>query len=929
MAVAVPDRVFLGWDVPLLEAVTDFLLADPEALPETLVVVPTSNSGRRLRQELSGQGRGVLAPQVAAPRRLFEVNGCASSVQALWAWVRTMQSINVSDFPSLFPNHVDGTLRGFRPALALANKFVRLRDHLADADRGFRDALDMSPEKNRWKDLCVLENWMLDRLKSWRLGDPVTAKRNRANAPELPVGVNRIVVAGVADPSLLALKALGKHLANGVPVTVLVHAPDSESAGFDAWGLPDVEAWNRRTIVFPDWQSRMHLVDDASEAGRKTVELFGSGNISSDGAALGLCDQTLATALEGTMNEAGWRVYDPEGGSAVDSGFGRLLSCCAELLGEPRLFEPLRELVRIPGVEFLLPDDVNRNRAAKLMDALHDEHLPETVGDAIFLADSRAESVMKSVTKALDSLCGDGWVSTLQVWLTGWLGGAGREFAKHAEPTLADVLDAIIHLIERGEKVTPQEAMEMLFAAMKSVRIPDASSNSVLDMQGWLELAYDSAPHLILAGMHEGCVPDGTGEDEFLPDQLKSELGMRDGRGRSARDAFLLTSVVSVREQQDGGRVDILVARFNDMGEARKPSRLLMRCPDQELADVVKKLFEESGASDSHVGPWTRDWTLGFPEKENPYAVTSPKALSPSAIKDYLNCPLRFFLKRVIKMDAFDAGKREMDALDFGNLCHGVLEVFGNDTGIRDAVDADEIEAYLLSTLDAHVEKIYGKNIGLPVIVQTESARERLRAFSKCQAQRRTEGWRIMHSEFQVGGEGVSWSFAGHPVRMMVDRIDMHEESGNWAVWDYKTTGNAKSPEEQHLKSWREAEQKIVLGDLFPRKDNRSKYDRRWADVQLPLYAVFVQNHFSGGVLPEIGYINLPRAVGNVGFSSWKGFDEQILESALEWGKAAVEKIISGEFRHAAEITGMERDWDDFSELAPDGLAAAFGLNQD
>ena len=925
MTEPIPDQVFLGWDKSLLESVKDWLLEDKTRLAETLVVVPTSNSGRRLRLALSAEGGGVVAPHVVMPSRLIEVDGAASRTQQLWAWVRAIQSIDVEGFPHLLPNHSTEALRSFRAAMGLARQMISLRESLADADKGFQEGLECSPEKGRWLELCKLEALMLDVLKGWKLRDPVRARRDRANAPVLPLGVTRIVVAGVPDPSLLALKAMKSHLAKGVRVSVLVHAPAKQADMFDVWGVPSVPAWSEKTISFPDWEQRMHVVDSATEAAKQVVGLFAENETGSDDAALALCDASFGPVLERVLGDAGWPLFDPDGKPVVDSGIVRLLKCCAELFRDVPLFDAARELVRIPGAEVFLPKGFSRKWAARLMDALNHEHLPETLDDARYLARDDEQQVIDSIISTLDAAKSGDVSTAVKSWLSACLRDADKNFARQVEPALAEVMDAVEQVKSSGGSVTAQETIEMLAVSAGGVQISTETGSEVLDMEGWLEISYDPASHLVLAGMHEGCVPDGAVDDVFVPDSLKTDLGMRDATGRCARDAFLLYSALQCREA--GGRVDAVVARFNDAGEAKKPSRLLMRCQTGELPRVVRHLFADSAASESMAGAWTRDWTLTLPEVDNKYQCSPPQSLSPSAIKDYMDCPLRFFLKRVAKMDAFESEKREMDALDFGNLCHHVLDVFGGDSSIRDSVDAKDIGDYLAEALDQRVAELYGKRINLPLVVQVESARERLGAFAIEQAAKRASGWRIMETEFQVGGEnGVPWEFGGHPIRMIVDRIDYNEESQQWSVWDYKTTGKAKTAEQQHLRTWKEIENRPLLGELYPPAP-RGRASRRWADVQLPFYAAFVRDHFQTGELPGVGYVNLPRAVTGVGFSPWGSFDDAMLGSALSWAQGAIQGITTGSYQQATVYPAGERNWDDFAELAPDGLAAAFALD--
>lgn len=917
------DRVFLGWDAPLLESVKHWLLADDrrDVLASTMVVVPTSNSGRRLRLALS-EGGGVISPHVVAPNRLFDVQGVASKQECLWAWVQVIQDVGLSQFPYLFPNHDADAKVGFHEALALAKQFIQLRQELADANASFRDASYHSIEKERWHELDELESMMLKQLGKWKLRDPILAKRDQVLAPDLPPGVERIVVACVPDPTPMAIRALKSLLAQGLPVQILIHAPNHEKDGFDVWGLPSVDYWWKRNIEIPDWQQRLHLVNTANDAAESCVRILSDQDTPAEQAALALCDPSFEPSLEKTFAEHGWNLYHPDGRGLAESGLVGLLRAMRDLAGKDGSFEALRDFVRLPGAELFLPENVSRYRAAELMDKLHIEHLPETVSDARFLAAADQREILQSIASHIDLLNDEPeakkMVALLRRWLAEWLAYCDQKVAKAIEPGLAEAVDALDRLAAHSETIIPNHAFEMLAESVRAARIPSERGDTVLDLQGWLEISYDPAQHLILAGMHEECVPEGTADDAFLPDSLRDQLGLRDMRARFARDAFILQTLLSSRVQ--GGRVDAVVSRFNQSGEARKPSRLLMRQSGQELAALVCHLFNESASPPRKRGAWKRDWQLMVPSLKNRYIGEEAINISPSAIKDYLDCPFRFYLKRIVKMRTYDANKREMDALDFGKLCHHVLDEFGADEVMRDSSNAAELENYFMARLDIAMEQLFGKNLSLPLIVQLESARERLRAFARIQAADRAMGWCIVETEYQIGQHGDDWQIANHPVTMAIDRIDRHEDGNQWRVWDYKTSGKAKHPKKAHLRPWREEQNRPQLGDL----GDPSGKPYGWAEVQLPMYAAFTQQRFGTGELPQVGYINLPRAISDVAFDPWLAFDQADVEHAMSWAEAAVEKIRAGEFTRVAQYPSNLRDWDDFAELAPDGLDHAY-----
>ena len=67
MLAAMMEREFLGWDRPFLTQAVAWLLERRDELPGMLVVVPTAQSGRRLREALAESAGALLAPKVVTP----------------------------------------------------------------------------------------------------------------------------------------------------------------------------------------------------------------------------------------------------------------------------------------------------------------------------------------------------------------------------------------------------------------------------------------------------------------------------------------------------------------------------------------------------------------------------------------------------------------------------------------------------------------------------------------------------------------------------------------------------------------------------------------------------------------------------------------------------------------------------------------------
>jgi hypothetical protein len=313
-----PERVFLGWDQPLLRLLTGWLLARGGDLSRLLVVVPTAQAGRLLRQSLAEAGGALLAPRVVTPEHFFrpgDSSAVASRVEARFAWIDVLRGMPAGSAPALFP--VEPVDRSFAWAAGVAQEIEKVRNVLAEGGKSFVEARAFSPEKDRWGDLIEVERRVLGRFEKWRVVDPLAAKLQAADSFGLPGDCAGVVIAGVPDPVPLALAVWKRLDAAKVPVTVLVHAPEEEVEMFDEWGRPS-EDWGKRPTPVP--RARVHLVSGPPELAAKAVSCFAG--TPSDQATVGLCDPAFGPALERLESRGKGRRQRDAADAAGFRGFG-------------------------------------------------------------------------------------------------------------------------------------------------------------------------------------------------------------------------------------------------------------------------------------------------------------------------------------------------------------------------------------------------------------------------------------------------------------------------------------------------------------------------------------------------------------------------------------------------------------------------------
>lgn len=103
-----PALHFIGWNAPAIELVANRLLTLNETAPATFrratVVVPTAESGRRLREYMAERaGRPLLMPRITLAGQLIPTEGqnVASEAETVTAWLRTLHA---GEYKNLLPH---------------------------------------------------------------------------------------------------------------------------------------------------------------------------------------------------------------------------------------------------------------------------------------------------------------------------------------------------------------------------------------------------------------------------------------------------------------------------------------------------------------------------------------------------------------------------------------------------------------------------------------------------------------------------------------------------------------------------------------------------------------------------------------------------------------------------------------------------------
>jgi RecB family exonuclease len=889
---------FLGLGRPPLHSAAEFLLRRYTAgsaanLEQAIAVLPGGRAGRRLLEILvdAAEARsliltpptivtvGELPEKLYHPKRPF----ATELVQQL-AWVHVLRR----SAPALLQTVV---ARPPEPDdwshwLELGAMLSRLHTELAAdgldfekvAERG--GELGAFGERARWEVLRQVQTAYLALLDSLHLWDLQTARLEAVKRRECLAEQDVFLIGAVDMPK--TLREMLDQVADRV--TALVAAPPEWAERFDRYGCLLPQVW--RTVSIALDENRVHVADAPSDQADRVARCLAAydGAYRPDEITIGLPDETIRPHVERRLQQCGLMTHWAAGVPLPQTGPFRLLAAIADYL-EADQYPEFAALVRHPDLYEWLDRQHPGAGWLEQLDVYYNAHLQTQFGER-WLGERGEYTAVRRVYQAVQGLLRDlaagtrpldQWSAPLRELLLTVYGD--RKWNPEERTYLRAFAEIDARLTDHARRVpaglvpsvSAADALRLALDQLSTMAVPLPLEPAAVELLGWLELPLDDAPALVVCSLNQGYVPKSVNSDMFLPNALRSRLELQDNDRRFARDAYALGVLLATRRN-----VDLIVGRCDADNNPLPPSRLLFAADSEIIVRRALRFFRPPPPR-SHLRPLEGRLATTRPQSNFPVPRPAPLAallaeLAITAFRDYLACPYRFYLRRVLHLSAVDDAAAELDGGAFGTLLHAALRDFGAGPS-RDSTDPEEIAMALNEAVTRHVAPLYGGRPLAAVEVQVEQLRLRLRAFAEKQAAWAAQGWRIEFTEVPDRTHGAATFLVdGQPIvlRGRMDRIDVHRETGERVVLDYKSSDSAERPEKAHQQG----------GD--------------WVDLQLPLYRHLVRSLGIDGPV-RLGYVLLPKATDQVEFrlAEWTADD---LRTADEKAAAVVRDIRAERF---------------------------------
>lgn len=360
-----------------------------------------------------------------------------------------------------------------------------------------------------------------------------------------------------------------------------------------------------------------------------------------------------------------------------------------------------------------------------------------------------------------------------------------------------------ISLLSDGELAMQQSTLGSLFMRVLSSQNMPFHGEPVIGMQimGLLETRNLDFENIIFISANEGNLPQKSTDSSFIPYNIRRAFGLTLSEHRDSIYAYNFYRLL-----QRARNITIVYNSNTDNSTRGECSRYILQLMADGLCTEKTTLSARQKTTTTKTKAVTKTKEIidilrkKYDHTHNKKATT----LSPSALNCYLKCPLSFFYRYVMRLNAQQEYTTEIKNNDFGNIFHKAAELFYGDkqrlVERGDILPYIEKDALLYEFIDKAFHEEYFKSDAPPIYngeqyINREVAHHFLKRLLKIDA---------AHAPFQYLGSEKEIYFTlpieleSHTMELRIGgRIDRMDIKGDTLeIIDYKTGGEEDKPQD-------------------------------------------------------------------------------------------------------------------------------------
>jgi len=190
-----------------------------------------------------------------------------------------------------------------------------------------------------------------------------------------------------------------------------------------------------------------------------------------------------------------------------------------------------------------------------------------------------------------------------------------------------------------------------------------------LQIMGVLETRALDFDNIIVLSMNEGIFPSRASDNTFIPVNLRAAFGLPTPKHQDAVYAYHFYRLISRAR-----RVAFIYDTRSDGMQTGEMSRYLLQMQYLYRFPRMRFLPVRQSIGTTEAQPFMVTKDARVMRLLDRYRQGGAKALSASALKDYINCPLKFYLSHLAELREDDEMAEGIDNSQLGSIFHGAMK---------------------------------------------------------------------------------------------------------------------------------------------------------------------------------------------------------------------------------------------------------------
>lgn len=270
-------------------------------------------------------------------------------------------------------------------------------------------------------------------------------------------------------------------------------------------------------------------------------------------------------------------------------------------------------------------------------------------------------------------------------------------------------LNRFATLIEEGSlKVQKETLRRLLVKVLSTTSIPFHGEPAIgMQVMGVLETRNLDFRHLILLSVNEGQLPKTGGDSSFIPYNLRKAFGMTTIEHKISVYAYYFYRLLQRAE-----KVTLMYNNSSDGLNRGEWSRFMLQYLIESDQPIVQQslIAGQSPQGSTAIRIPKTPQVMDRMHQVFDLAYNKKALLSPSALNNYLDCPLKFYLQYVAGLQVPEEVSAEIDSATFGSIFHRSAELIYKDlTAHGDWITKENLETLLKDTvrLENYVDEAF------------------------------------------------------------------------------------------------------------------------------------------------------------------------------------------------------------------------------